>query len=441
MEIFGSILPTIQYLFNFHWFPQKIQNGISNIMRESVNTVREILRMKKPESNVSSRFGRILRRVKFIDTIAKKTVGDMSRKKSEQEIKKADDTTVNFSALGMHLPIKLGYDLYSLILLQSPDTFSSFEKAPDGNYYLLSNEGAFYDINPDDLEIMPKGVNDLNIHTKIEASKRYYQDVDIERWANLFERTINKRIGRKKIKDLILPSILTVGIFETWLTTFGNFNMQGFFKEVMAEWRKGGGPYFELLQVKTEILCNLIKRLSEVDGYRVHIIGDDCAEINGPFLPPKIYKEFIAIHTKKIVSEAHKHDLKVLFHTDGNFKLTAADDPKKQWEYMNIILDMKIDAFHPLEMRAMDIQEIKENFGDKICLCNGMDTIELQNGTRKSVARMVKTVLDKVYKGGGNRINGYMAGSDNSLFGGVNLCLVKQMVHTIDEFSQKILKL
>ena len=441
MELFASLLPTMKFLINYHWMPKRMQNGMTTLITETVNTIREKLRMKKPEPHVQSRFGRILRKVPLIETIARNTFEDMGRNKSEAEIKKADDGTVLMSAFGMRLPIKLGYDMFSIILLQSTDIFLGLEKAPDGNYYMLTNEGAFYDLNPDDLEILPKGVKDTNILTKIEASKRYFQDIDVERWANLFERTINWRMGPNRIKDFILPTILTTGIFETWLTTFGNFNMQGFFRHVMVEWRKGcNGPYFELLKVKAKMICRLIKRLSEIDEYKVHIIGDDCAEINGPFLPPKFYKEYIAVHTKKIVDEAHKHGIKILFHTDGNFKLEATEDPEKQWEYMNILIDTGIDAFHPLEMRAMDIQEVKENFGDKLCLCNGIDTIELQNGTRKSVARITKTILEKVYRGGGSRINGYISGSDNSLHGGVRLHLVKQMLHTVDEYSKKILK-
>ena len=441
MELFASLLPTVKFLINYHWLPQKLQDGVSTLITESINTVRETFKMKQPEPHVNSRFGRIMRKIPVIEPIAKNFLEDMTKKKSEKEIEKADDLTVLMSAFGLRLPIKLGYDMMSVILLQAPDPLIGLEKSPDGNYYFVSSEGMYVDLNPDDLEIMPKGVKDVNILAKIETSKQYYKEIDIERWASLYERTINWRMGLNKIKDFILPTILTTGIFETWLSTFGNFNMQGFFKHAMLEWRKGcKGPYFDLLKTKADMISRLIKRLSEIPEYKVHIIGDDCAEINGPFIPPKMYKEYIAVHTKKIIDEAHKRDVKIVFHTDGNFKLEATNDPVKQWEYMNILIDTGIDAFHPLEMMAMDIQEVKENFGDKLCLCNGMDTIILQNGTKKSVGRMTKSILDKVYKGGGNRINGYIAGSDNSLHGGVKLHLVKQMLYTVDEYSKKIMK-
>ncbi|MHA1895332.1 MAG: uroporphyrinogen decarboxylase family protein [Candidatus Helarchaeota archaeon] len=438
MELFSSVLPTVRFLINYHWLPEKIQLLLDNLSTEAINTVKEILHMKKRDPYSSySRLGKTLRRMNFIRPIVEKAINDMTRKKSKAEIEKADQGTIDISALSMRVPIKLGYDMWSLMLLQSPDMLLPPEKSPDGNYYFVSAEGAFYDINPDDFEVMPKGVKDQNILTKIEASKLYYQTVDIERWTNLYEKCINKRIGLKKIKDLIVPTLLTVGPFETWLTTFGNFNMHGFFRHVMTEWKNGcTGPYFDLLKVKAEMNCKLIKRLSEIDGYKLHIIGDDCSTIHGPMLKPEIYRDFIAVHTKKIVAEAHKYDIKILFHSDGRFKLDAGNDP---WKFMKILLDTKIDALHPTEMKANDMLEMRKHFSDKICLCNGIDTIELQNGTRKSVAKMTKNILEKAYEGAGKSVRSYIAGSDNSLFGGVKLHLVKQMLFTIDEYSKEIL--
>jgi hypothetical protein len=108
---------------------------------------------------------------------------------------------------------------------------------------------------------------------------------------------------------------------------------------------------------------------------------------------------------------------------------------------MKIILDTGIDALHPIEMWANDIEELKREFGDKICFCNGINTIELQTGSRQSVARLTYNILNKVYRGGGNRLNGYIAGSDNSLMAGCQPCLIKQMLYTVDDFGRKILGL
>ena len=92
--------------------------------------------------------------------------------------------------------------------------------------------------------------------------------------------------------------------------------MQGFYRRVFQEFRKGKGTYYELLEVKTKMLCEMVNQLAEIE-LKVFVIGDDCAQIHGSMLPPKIYRDFIAVHTKKIVDTAHKRGMKVLLHTDG----------------------------------------------------------------------------------------------------------------------------
>ncbi|MHA1323345.1 MAG: uroporphyrinogen decarboxylase family protein, partial [Candidatus Helarchaeota archaeon] len=149
----------------------------------------------------------------------------------------------------------------------------------------------------------------------------------------------------------------------------------------------------------------------------------------------------MAVHIKKIVDTAHRAGMKVLLHTDGKFKVENRSTFDETWEFMNILLDTGIDALHPIEMWANDIEELKRIFGDKICLCNGINTIELQLGTRRSVARLTKQILEKVWRGGENRLNGYIAGSDNSLMAGCQPYLIRQMLFTIDELGRKLLKL
>jgi hypothetical protein len=141
------------------------------------------------------------------------------------------------------------------------------------------------------------------------------------------------------------------------------------------------------------------------------------------------------------VDEAHRVGMKLLLHTDGKFKVENRDDKEQTWEFMNILLNTGIDALHPIEMWANDIEDLKREFGQRICLCNGINTIELQTGSRLSVARLTKQILDKVYRGGGSRLNGYIAGSDNSLMAGCQPYLIRQMLYTVDDFGKKILSL
>ncbi|NVM53014.1 MAG: hypothetical protein HWN66_04875 [Candidatus Helarchaeota archaeon] len=441
MELFSSILPFVKWFIRWETLPPRIRrlNRKWKILEETVNTVKEKWKMKKIDPvEKHTLFGRLIRKASFVDRIVTYlNLLNIAQKSPE----KAERDAVGLACLYARMPIKLGYDLWTFPSLTLPDSDAGFQQAPDGNYYPTSKEGVFMDLKSNDLEAVFKGVVEKNIEKSIEGSKEFYETAKIERYANIVSRVINSRYRGKKIKDQLLPAILYPGPFETWLTVFGNDNMQGFYRRVFQEHRNGcKGAYFDLLKVKTKMLCHLVKCLAEID-MKLFVIGDDCAMIHGSMLPPKIYRDFMAVHIKKFVDTAHQGGMRVLLHTDGKFKVENRETYEETWEFMNTLLSTGIDALHPIEMWANDIEELKRNFGDKICLCNGINTIELQTGTRQSVAQLTKTILDKVYRGGGNRLNGYIAGSDNSLMAGCQPYLIRQMLYTIDEYGKKILGL
>lgn len=439
MEIFSSILPFIKVLINWEIIPPRIRklNMKWRILEESINTFKENFKMKKIElGEQHTLYGRTFRKFSLIKKVLKKVPLI-----TEENPKKADDSAVNISTLYARMPIKLKYDMWCLVSLGWPDSTTELQQAADGNYYLASKEGAIMDIRATDLELVEKGVTEQNIEKSIENCKEFFEKAQVERYVNNVARVINSKYKGKKIKDQLLLTILQPGPFETWLQVFGNHNMQGFYQRVFQEYRKGcQGSYFDLLKTKTKTTCQLVKQLGEI-GVKVFVIGDDCAHIHGPMLRPEMYRDFIAVHIKNIVDEAHRVGVKVLLHTDGKFKIENTENEEEKWKFMNILLNTGIDALHPIEMLANDIEELKHYFGDKICLCNGINTIELQVGTRHSVGQLTRKILDKIYRGGGNRLNGYIAGSDNSLMAGCQPYLIQQMLFTIDEYGRKVIKL
>ncbi len=442
MELFASMLPVMKVTINWEWLPRRIRrlNAKWKILEETVNAVKEKWKMRKPvpiaEQTV---FGRLIRGFSPLDRI----INNFNFLKSSDpaDPQRADKDAINLGKLDARVPIKLGYDMWCLASLVWPDSGAGLQMGPDGFFYLATKEGALTGISSSDLEILPRGVLYSDIEKSIENSKHFYETAQIERYVNIISKVLNSKYRGKRIRDQLLATITHAGPFETWLTTFGNDNMQGFYRRVFKEYRAGcKGTYFDLLVVKTDMLCKLAKQLAEID-VKVLAIGDDCAMIHGSMLPPKVYRDFIAVHIKRIVDTAHKAGLKVLLHTDGRFKVDNKMTEEETWEFMNAILSTGIDALHPIEMWANDIEELKRLFGDLICLCNGINTIELGKGTPRSVAQLTKTILDKVYRGGGNRLNGYITGSDNTLMAGCQPYLVRQMLFTVDQYGEKILKL
>jgi len=439
MELFSSILPFIKVFMNWEALPPRIRrlNKKWRILEESVDSVKEALRMKKFYSNEPhTLYGRLFRKSPLISLLLKNFSLE-----PEPNHEKADRSAIGLATLYARMPIKLGYDLFCLVSLTWPDFSAGFHQAPDGNYYFATKDGELADIRSDDLELQPMGITESNVEKAIQNSKEFFETAQVERFVDIVNRALNTRYRRKKIRDQVLATINHSGPFETWLSVFGNHNMQGFYRRVFQEHRNGcQGAYFDLIKIKTKAMCDLIKRLAEIE-LKVFVVGDDCATIHGSMLPPKIYRDFMAVHLKTLADTAHRVGMKLLLHTDGKFKVENKEVYEEKWEFMNILLNTGIDALHPIEMWANDIEELKREFGQRICLCNGINTIELQTGSRISVAQLTKQILEKVYRGGGNRLNGYMAGSDNTLMAGCQPSLIRQMLYTVDDFGHKVLGL
>ncbi|TFF96499.1 MAG: hypothetical protein EU547_06390 [Promethearchaeota archaeon] len=431
MELFANILPTIKYNINFQYFPKRVQHFVLKFVEKLVIFTKRNLKMideasmrekKDPTSLVSELLANIIS-----ENLSASFTSD----------KNFLDTTREY----LKTPIKLGYDAWSLISLFWPGYILGMVKTGNKNQ-VLSREGAIFDIDTD-LEILSKSVlfpnnylHQIQFETEFYNSLLESEDLDI--MAEKVRKIMESKILGKKIKDQIVAYPMIPGIYETWLYTFGVMNMTQFHRVTYNEWRNGcKGPYHDLLELKVKVYTEYIKRLAEVDGVIAFCNGDDSAILSGPMSNPNLFHDYIAPLTKKIVDQVHQSGLKYIFHSDGNFKMEGREKDEEKWFFMNTIIDTGIDALHPIEMKANDIEEIKEAFGNKICLCNGIDTMELQDGTPKSIARCTFNVLKKVYKGSNGKMNGYIAGSDNSIHGGTKIPLWKQMLFTVDEFSEK----
>ena len=434
MELFASILPFLKSLIKFNYFPNKIQNWLLKILENTITSTLRQLKMVKKASPSERRYPTDL-----ISNIIGKRIAE-----NASSIFGSDEKVIETANLYLSVPIKLGYDAWSLISLQWPNVVMGKVKENNSNLFNMAlRDGGAYSIGTD-LEILSKSIifpNDYLKQIKFQTAffRSLIENEELEVMTDRVKRILNSKIKGKKIKDQIVAYPMIPGIYETWLCTFGSFNMTQFHKVSFKEWRNGcKGPYHDLLKLKAKTLCRYVKLLEEIDEVLVFCLGDDSAIINGPMSNPKLFQDYIAPHTKKIIDQVHKSGLKFIFHSDGNFKLEGGTTEDEKWHFMNTIIDTGIDALHPIEMYGNDIGEIKEKFGDKICLCNGIDTMELQNGTRKSVGQCTYNILQKVYQSSNGQMNGYMAGSDNSIHSGVKINLWKQMLHTIDNFSKRL---
>jgi uroporphyrinogen decarboxylase len=158
----------------------------------------------------------------------------------------------------------------------------------------------------------------------------------------------------------------------------------------------------KIAKMMTDFYIEIGKRFIDagVDGV---FISDDLGTDTSLFISPTHVKQFVIPYLQQMTNAFHKKGAAVLLHSDGNINAILKD-----------LVDTGIDALHPIQRKAkMKIAEIKQKFGDKICLIGNMDvTHTLPFGTKKEIMSQTTECIRDAAPGGG-----YVLASDHSLTG------------------------
>jgi uroporphyrinogen decarboxylase len=147
---------------------------------------------------------------------------------------------------------------------------------------------------------------------------------------------------------------------------------------------------------------------------------DDVAYKTGPMISPKMFRQVFTSHMRRVADAIKSEGFPWILHSDGNV-MSLMDD----------FLALGIDGLHPLEPGAMDIEEVKRLFGDRLCLVGNIDLhYTLTQGTPAEVEEEVRQRIEVVGKGGG-----YMISSANSLTSYCRLENVRAMVGAIRKYG------
>ena len=144
----------------------------------------------------------------------------------------------------------------------------------------------------------------------------------------------------------------------------------------------------ELADHYAELACRLIDA-----GAHAILIGDDIAYNTGTYLSPASMRELIfpalAREVKKI--KAYK-DIPVFMHTDGDLR-----------QVMDDIVGCGFDGLQSLQPWAnMDLAEIKQKYGEKLCLMGNIDINEvLPFADEETVRKTVRETIEIGIKGSG----------------------------------------
>ncbi len=112
----------------------------------------------------------------------------------------------------------------------------------------------------------------------------------------------------------------------------------------------------------------------------VILIAEDFATKHGPIFPPEFLYEFHYPNLKALAEAWHEHGIKVLYHSDGNWKKVIPD-----------LIATGVDGFYCLEpSNGMDIVELK-NTWPQMVWSGGVDGVDLmERGTPEEVRAEVQ---------------------------------------------------
>lgn len=112
------------------------------------------------------------------------------------------------------------------------------------------------------------------------------------------------------------------------------------------------------------------------------LIGNDMGSQRGLMLSPEMVRTFIMPGCKKLVEQAHRYGLKVIYHSCGSIVDVIPD-----------LIEAGVDIVHPIQALATGMQPeiLKEKFDGKVTFCGGVDTQDLLvNGTPEEVKAKVR---------------------------------------------------
>lgn len=155
-------------------------------------------------------------------------------------------------------------------------------------------------------------------------------------------------------------------------------------------------------------------------------IGDDLGTQESLLMSPETYRRILKpIHADYVEFIKERTDAKVFFHTDGDVFPLIED-----------FIEIGIDILNPIQTSAggmSNLAELKEEFGDDIVFCGGIDTQKVLPGCSPDEVRAeVRRVIDTLGSAGG----GYMVSAVHTITEEVPAKNVLAMVDAVKEFGE-----
>jgi len=186
--------------------------------------------------------------------------------------------------------------------------------------------------------------------------------------------------------DLAACALIFLGLDPTWHSMgFETFAMACLEQPALVE---------EILSRVTGWYANIVGELCKLD-FDFIWAADDIAYNTAPFFSPRVYRNILLPHTRKVAEKITKP---WIYHSDGNLQPIWKD-----------LISQGMNAIHPLEAGSMDLEQLKRDYGEAITFVGGMDLSILEAGTVEETKQFARYLIKTLGP------TGYILGSSNSI--------------------------
>ena len=165
-----------------------------------------------------------------------------------------------------------------------------------------------------------------------------------------------------------------------------------------------------MLEARTD-WCISMFREAWARGAELLILGDDAADTMGPMISPALWRRLVPPFQSRILREAH---VPVIWHSDGNIEPLLA-----------MAAEVGFAGIHGLDPGAgVELARVKREFGAQLALFGNVAPEVLFGEDRAALRGEVRRAVRQGAAG-----PGYAFATCNSVHGGMNPALVREMCH------------
>jgi uroporphyrinogen decarboxylase len=172
----------------------------------------------------------------------------------------------------------------------------------------------------------------------------------------------------------------------------------------------------EIMEMYADWTVRIAPRLAEI-GFDIFWAFDDVAFNSGPMFSPDFYRDTVLPIQRKAAAALK---LPLIAHSDGDMTPILDD-----WLTMGQV------AIHPVQPDVMDIERIKAEYGESICLVGNIFMDDLVHKEPADIEAQVRERIERIGAGGG-----YIISSSNSLTADMKVENVRAMSEAIRMYGR-----